>query len=248
MLTLNCVINRWPPYHLLWPRPSRCMTPFRIKVCGVTDPAVVTELARAQVDAIGLNFAPQSRRRVEQSVARAIAMQTPTGMSKIGVFVDAPLCELLDRYEAVPLDYVQLHGNESWELFSELAAAIGSERIIRAMPWNDPEGRAIEEFLQRAADAQILPAALLIDSVVAGQFGGTGAPVAWDEVGRWSRKHPEVAVVLAGGLTPANVAEAIQSARPDAVDVAGGVERSAGVKNIEACRAFAMAARGAGNW
>lgn len=235
--------------------------PFRIKICGVTDPDSIGPIAASGVDAIGLNFAPASRRRVDQATARAIASSLPTQVAKVGVFVDASLCELLDRCEAVPLDFVQLHGRESFETYAELAAAIGADRIIRALPWSpDPDlagragpetashsfvPRAIREFLERAAERQLLPAALLIDSAVGGQFGGTGLPVAWNEVGARRPGEIPVPLLLAGGLTADNVATAIDAARPEGVDVAGGVEVSAGIKDPEACRRFVERARAA---
>lgn len=235
--------------------------PFRTKICGVIDPEGIEAIAASGVEAIGLNFAPASRRRVDQVTARAIASRLPSHVAKVGVFVDAPLCEMLDRFEAVPLDFIQLHGRESFETYAELAEVIGAERIIRALPWRSESsegeraGRdlaatslvpaAIREFLAQAAERQLLPAALLIDSAVGGQFGGTGTPVAWNEVGARRPDEIPVPLLLAGGLTAENVAAAIDAARPAGVDVAGGVEVSAGIKAPEACRRFVEQARAA---
>ena len=222
------------------------MVPFRIKVCGVTEPEIVVDLACAGVDAIGLNFAPLSRRRVTQETAREIASACPAGLLKIGVFVDASIGEMIDCCESVPLDLVQLHGSESWQIYDELFGLLGPGKIVRALPWTDSAGQTINAFLDQAAAVDRLPAAILVDSAVAGRFGGTGAVVAWNEVGAWLRHYPQVPLILAGGLRPENVADAVREARPDGVDVAGGVEISPSHKDLNACRLFAAEAVAAG--
>ena len=216
--------------------------PFRVKVCGLVDPEVVSQALEAGVDAVGLNFAPISKRRVDQMTARRITVAIDGRAKVVGVFVDASLCEILDRVEAVPLDFVQLHGKESFADYAALAREIGAQRIIRALPWDATENSELQRFLDQAADQQLLPAAVLIDSVSQGQFGGTGTTVAWEQVGRRDRNKWPVPLILAGGLTPENVADAILMAEPDAVDVAGGVERSAGFKDPVKTRRFAKAA------
>lgn len=215
---------------------------FRVKVCGLVDPEVVPQALEAGVDAFGLNFAPISKRRVDQATARQITVAIDGRAKVVGVFVDASLCEILDRFEAVPLDFVQLHGKETFADYAALAREIGAQRIIRALPWDSADTSELQRFLNVASDQQLLPAAVLIDSVSQGQFGGTGTTVAWEQVGQRDRSKWPVPLILAGGLTPENVADAIRIAEPDAVDVAGGVERSAGFKDPIKTQRFATAA------
>lgn len=218
---------------------------FRIKICGVTRESDIEPILAAGVDAIGLNFVPTSKRRIDHSTAARLSNAIGSRALRVGVFADASTCEILDRWEALRLDLVQLHGKESPEFFKQLSQDLGSERIVRALAWGDEHTKTRIEFLEFVERENLRPAAILIDSAAGGQFGGTGLSVPWSEVGAWNTRPEGIPLILAGGLTPENVAQAIGSSRADGVDTAGGVETSPGVKDASACHQFAARAEAA---
>lgn len=197
----------------------------RIKVCGITTPhdAVIAESAGA--DAIGLIFASRSKRSVTLEQAAGIVQAVGPLMTKVGVFVDADI-GLVERYVAdLRLDAVQLHGSETPAYAAALAPRV---KVIRALPFSRaPTPAAVDDY---PADAFLLDAAT----------PGSGTVFDWSKALAW-RAHPRL--VLAGGLTPDNVAAAVAILQPYAVDVASGVESGPGVKNAEAVKRFVQAAR-----
>lgn len=202
----------------------------RIKICGVTDEAGAAAAAGAGADAIGLIFAP-SRRRVSRDQARRIAAALPPFVTKVGVFVNAPLGEIRALADGVRLDAVQLHGDET----AADCAAVGALgltviKAIRVAGPVDPAG------------LRALPiSAILLDTYHPDHRGGTGEP--FDR--RWAAPVAAVMpVILSGGLTPENVAAAIEAVRPYGVDVSSGVETD-GRKDPAKMRAFVAAARAA---
>ena len=218
---------------------------FRIKICGITEAAQVEGIAAGGADAIGLNFVPTSKRRVTREQAREICAATPAGILKVGVFANAPLSEMVECLEKLPLDLVQLHGAETLDAYQELARAIGAERIVRALPWGASHEAERSAFLSLVRYTGLAPAALLLDSAAGKQFGGTGLSLPWDDLSQWNQRPSDIPLILAGGLKPSNIAEAIAQVRPHGVDVAGGVESSPGIKDLELVKAFCLAARGA---
>lgn len=218
---------------------------FRIKICGVTRESDIEPILAAGADAIGLNFVPTSKRRVDHATAARLSNAIGSRALRVGVFADASSCEILDRWEGLRLDLVQLHGKESPEFFKQLARDIGSERIVRALAWGDEHSAIRVEFLEFIEREKLRPAAILIDSAAGGQFGGTGLSVPWSEVGAWNSRPDGIPLILAGGLTPENVAQAIRASRADGVDTAGGVETSPGAKDASACHLFAQRASSA---
>lgn len=196
-----------------------------MKICGVThaDDARAAEAAGA--DAVGLNFAPISRRRVTPSAAADIADALGPFVRRVGVFVDAGEEEILDAVAAARLDAVQLHGAEPAELAARLRPRLQVVRAVRFEPDSTP-----------AAWAGDPSDALLLDGV----SPGSGTPFSWDAARAW-RDHPRL--ILAGGLTPENVGAAIAALRPYAVDVASGVEGAPGRKDAARMRAFVAAVR-----
>jgi phosphoribosylanthranilate isomerase len=193
----------------------------RVKVCGVTSVADAQLAAGAGAAAIGLNFCARSPRCVDVATAEAIVTALPRTVCRVGVFVDAPRQEVAALVERLRLDAVQFHGSES-----PAYCAGWRPKVIKAL---------------RVRDAATLAAAgdyavdfILADAYVEGVAGGTGQriPLAW--VGDFDRRR----LILAGGLTPETVAEAVRVVRPAAVDVASGVERAPGVKDPERVRRF----------
>jgi phosphoribosylanthranilate isomerase len=194
---------------------------FKIKICGVTNVGDALAAVDAGADAIGLNFYHGSKRCVDVDVARRVVDAIGNRAACVGVFVNASAGEIQAICHQARLHVVQLHGNESPELIKTLGTGYD---IIRA---------------------GFAPAAILVDAAAAGQFGGTGHTVDWRQLENCQTWLKNVPLILAGGLTPANVAEAIRIVRPQAVDVASGVESAPGKKDTAKMRDFVAAARAA---
>ncbi|HEX4000509.1 MAG TPA: phosphoribosylanthranilate isomerase [Pirellulales bacterium] len=219
---------------------------FRIKICGVTTAADARGAAHAGADAIGLNFYPGSRRYLPPAAAKEVAAAIPQGVRKVGVFVNAEpdfVCREADRLR---LDLIQLAGDETPEYLSKL----GGRPVMQAFrPRLDHADalRTIVRFVEAAARLTCAPKLTLIDAHRPGEYGGTGEAVNWTLLSRlWNELDGAAPrLVLAGGLSPENVADAIAAVRPAAVDVASGVESSPGVKDSEQVRRFVAAANAA---
>src|SRR6185369_15597173 len=197
---------------------------FLIKICGVTTPE-----AAAGADAVGVNFWPGSKRFVgDHAAARRVLDALPAGVLRVGVFVNAPCAEVAATMSDLGLDRAQLHGDEAPDDF----ACVARDRIIRALRVRD-EGSL-------AAAAGWKGAVMLLDAYVEGYGGGGVAAPSGLIAARAARPF-----LLAGGLTPANVAEAIRATCPDGVDVASGVESAPGRKDPAKVAAFVRAARAA---
>lgn len=210
------------------------MSLFRIKICGVTRPDDAAAIADAGADAIGLNFYAASPRFVPDDLAAEIIAALPPQVAKVGVFVNADTAAIRDKVERLGLDWVQLHGDEPPEMVAELTGI----RVIRSVGLQDQ----VSAMSTNGKPLQ-LPQAVLIDAITASSYGGTGKTVDWDGVPEARLRLASLPVILAGGLTAENVAEAIRRAHPDAVDVASGVESSPGIKDLAAVKEFVASAR-----
>jgi phosphoribosylanthranilate isomerase len=211
---------------------------FRVKICGITNPSDVQQACEAGADAIGLNFFSGSPRCVSSEQAAVIARAVPPGVLKVGVFVNAPAAEILATAAQVPLDVVQLHGDEPASFLTELSPL----RILKVFRCGSAGLGPVIDFLADCKQFGQLPKAVLIDAAAPGQFGGSGQTVDWSTLPEIRSHLYGLPVILAGGLTPENVVEAIRVAQPDGVDVASGVEISPGVKDSEKVRRFVDAA------
>lgn len=221
------------------PFPARL--PFRIKICGITQQDDVGFSVRGGADAIGINFCPQSKRFVELDQARLILHAVPPGLVRVGVFADAdPTC-ILDHATALGLDAVQLHGHENPAIVAELpniriikAIRVSAETLPQAMletqAWQ--AGRHVNQLL-----------AILLDAHVPGELGGTGEAIPFDVASQIRKAIHEVPLILAGGLHALSVASAIQTVRPDAIDVASGVEKRPGIKDFSRIQQLVEAAK-----
>lgn len=202
----------------------------RVKICGITR----TEDARAAIsagaDAIGLVFYPPSPRAVSLEQARAIAAVAPPFVSVVGLFVDASPDSIHDVLNRVNLSLLQFHGSETPEECRRY-----QRPYLKAIHMRDDVDLREEEA--RFADA----AGLLLDAFAQDRFGGSGRTFDWSRV-PVQRTKP---IVLAGGLTPENVGEAIRRVHPDAVDVTSGVEATKGIKDTAKIAAFIAAVRAA---
>jgi phosphoribosylanthranilate isomerase len=212
---------------------------FRIKICGITTTADAQATASLGVDAMGLNFYAGSPRYVDADQARRIVAALPASIVKVGVFVNASCEEVLDAVARAGLDAIQLHGDEPPEMLCELA----DHPVIRAFRLGDGGLARIEKYLGRCRQLGSLPRMILIESAVKGEYGGTGKVADWKTVAEYPTENWHPPLVLAGGLTPANVVQAIRAARPAAVDTASGVEWKPGCKDPELVKAFVRSAR-----
>ncbi|MHB8050025.1 MAG: phosphoribosylanthranilate isomerase [Coriobacteriia bacterium] len=203
----------------------------RIKICGLTRPEDAAVAVTAGADALGVILAP-SRRRVTLEQAAAVFAAVPPLVARVGVFVDAHADEVWEAVSRLGLTAVQFHGDEAPETCA--AAPVPVIKALRVGPGFDPAG---------AERYRGVVSALLLDTLVAGEQGGTGQAFGWHDVaGRLPGWAP---VLLAGGLGPDNVAEAIGVLKPFAVDVSSGVEQAPGVKDHDLIERFAAAVRAA---
>lgn len=214
-----------------------------IKICANTslqDALIATE---AGADAVGFVFAPSPRRVTAEQVA-AITPHLPATVEKIGVFVDAALDEIVDTVKVCRLTGVQLHFDADAELPARLHEQLGPElRILRVAHFNtETETVCLAQIAEYDRDSHVH--ALLVDSWIASTAGGTGVAFDWaaarKAIFRSASAHKRIA---AGGLTPANVAEAVALLHPWGVDVASGVEAAPGRKDKAKVREFLARAR-----
>ena len=219
-----------------------------VKICGVSEPRHARAAASYGADFIGMVFAP-SRRQVTMGQARRIAealgerIEPPAAPSVdavearlragrpllVGVFADQDTDTINAIAEECRLDLVQLSGSEPWEMCGLLDRPVLKCLKVR-------EGQAPGEVLALVHGGALL----LLDPYVEGAYGGAGVTLDWEVAARVAEKRP---VVLAGGLRPDNVAQAVGSVRPWAVDVSSGIETE-GVKDVAKIRAFIRAAKG----
>ncbi len=203
----------------------------KIKICGITNVADALTAVESGADALGFVFYQPSPRNVSAKAAADIVRQLPPFVARVGVFVDATEKAVLESVSLCGLDALQFHGDETPEYCRKFSPL----KVYKAFR------------VQGLESLQSLPLyktdAWLLDSFVPDKPGGTGAKFNWDlaiEAGKLGRP-----IILAGGLTPENVAEAVRKVRPYAVDVSGGVESSPGKKDHAKVRRFVVAAKAA---
>ncbi|MBS0260451.1 MAG: phosphoribosylanthranilate isomerase [Planctomycetes bacterium] len=209
------------------------------KICGIRDLPTALAVAEAGATALGLNFYAPSPRSVSPETAAAIVAGLPPAIEPVGLFVNhaVPQVEQIARH--CGLRCVQLHGDETPEAVAHLSREF---RVIRAFRVGDDGLHEVAQYLQQCRDLEGSPWACLIDAKVAGRYGGTGHVTPWELVKReyqWGDWPP---LILAGGLNPSNVAEAIAAVNPWGVDVAGGVESAVACKDLAMVRQFVLAA------
>jgi len=212
-----------------------CSAPWA-KLCGVRDVATAAALAELGPDAIGLNFYPRSARYVAPEVAAEIGRVLPAEVAAVGVFVNSGVDEILRTVDAASLAAVQLHGDEPPEAVAELKRRRDGLAVIRAWRVGEEGLADLAGYLAACETLGVQPDAILVDAKVSGAYGGTGHTAPWHRLREYRRDWPPL--ILAGGLTPANVAEAVAAVRPWGVDTAGGVESAPGVKDAGLAAAF----------
>lgn len=196
-----------------------------IKICGLTEQEEAMECARLGADAIGLVFFEKSPRNVSIAQARQISLSLPEGCVGAGVFVNASFSFIMERASGCNLSAVQLHGNESPELVRQLRGE--GLTVIKALYLDDApsietaHGFSAHAFLVECGKG-VLP-------------GGNALSWDWGKARRFGEEHP---LVIAGGLSPDNIAEAIRKALPAAVDISSGVESAPGRKDLSKVATF----------
>ncbi len=200
----------------------------QIKICGLTQPQEAVSCAAEGADAIGYIFYPPSPRNISAERAARISRVLPEAVRPVGVFVDEDYDTVMHTAQTAGLRAVQLHGREAPTLVDRLRA--NGLTVIKTLFYNGvPDFKAIDRY---AADAY------LVECVGGPLPGGNALSWNWSATRGLSTAAP---VILAGGLTPDNIAAAIQDAQPDAVDVSSGVEQRPGRKELSKVRALCRA-------
>lgn len=209
-----------------------------VKICGITNEADAAAATQLGADAIGLNFYARSPRFIPEARAMRIVHSLPPFVEPIALFVGELFEHMIAatrRLEMVRT--IQFHGEQL------TPCPVGPFRFVPAFAIKDEDSlKAIDRYLARCRTEGQIPTAILVDAHVAGEHGGTGKTAPWDILAGF---NPGVPVILAGGLTSENVAEAVRRVRPYAVDVASGVESIPGRKDVEKMRRFLAEARAA---
>ena len=210
----------------------------RVKICGIKEKAHALAVIEAGGDFIGLVFAP-SQRQVTPIQAREIASGVKShshAIGVVGVFVNVPAPEVNRIANSCNLDWVQLSGDEPWEYCRQITKPLIKAFRIRAGQRPEQIGANLTTGAQILSSQKHL---YLLDSRVEGRYGGTGTTFDWSLARQVAERFP---VIIAGGLTPENVAQVIEMVAPWGVDVSSGVEVG-GVKDIGKIRAFIEAVR-----
>ena len=192
-----------------------------LKICGVTTLGDAKRLAELKVAALGLNFWPSSKRYCSPENASRIASHVAGDILRVGVFVNNSLPLAIELIDECLIDIVQLHGDET------------AEEVNFFIDQGIPVIRAVSA--DKLPDYE-LPShnfALLIDTPAGKDYGGTGKTFDWSIAGKFVQKNPKVPTLLAGGINPANAAEALAAVKPAALDIASGAESSPGTKDFK---------------
>lgn len=201
---------------------ARC----RVKVCGITSVADALMVSAAGADALGLVFYSKSKRNLSIEQAAEICKVAPPFVATVGLFLDAEASFVRDVLASIPLSLLQFHGSESPSYCAQF-----KHPYLKAVGM---KGIAASGGFRAYADQYLDAQGLLVDSHAPGAAGGTGETFDWTQVPQDYSKP----IILAGGLSPENVAEAIRVSRVYAVDVSSGVEQSPGIKDLLKVQAF----------
>ena len=216
---------------------------FTIKICGVIRPEDGQAVATCGADAVGLNFYPASRRFISEEAVAPLLTVIGERIQKVGVFVNEPIGEIERRVNRFKLDWVQLHGHESPRFVLELQ---GMTKVLKAFRYGATGLTDVVDYLYACRQLGGSPDAILLDAAHADLYGGTGQTLNWKRLRTELTKLPnELPWVLAGGLTPSNVGQAVRQLQPSAVDTASGVESAPGVKDTQMIAAFVEQAHSA---
>jgi phosphoribosylanthranilate isomerase len=204
----------------------------RVKICGITRPEDAELAASLGAWAIGFILWPGSKRAADPAVAAGVARAMRRRLELVGVFVNPTLDEVVQAAEAIGFTYVQLHGDEGPAFCTAVAERTGV-RVIKALGIGS--GADIRAAQRYHTDLHLL------DAAAGAAYGGTGRTWDWDLL---AQRRSNTPLLLSGGLTPENVAEAIAAVRPWGVDVSSGVESAPGIKDPAKVEAFFAAVQG----
>ncbi|WP_069790758.1 phosphoribosylanthranilate isomerase [Cyanobacterium sp. IPPAS B-1200] len=199
----------------------------RIKICGLTNVEEARAIASMGVDTIGFICVQESPRYISPSSIRAIVEKLPPQVSTIGVFVNAPLSEIIKIVEDAKLTGVQLHGEEDTAFCQQLREKLPDIEIIKAIRYKNPQSQQEAEEYIPVVDT------LLIDTYQKGIHGGTGKTFNWQELRDYRPSRPWL---VAGGVSPDNVITAFNTLQCDGIDLSSKVEISPGKKDLEKIR------------
>ena len=197
-----------------------------IKICGIKELQDALAAIEAGADYLGFNFYPKSVRFIEKEmcveITSALKREHPQ-IKLVGVFVNSPVDEVKHILETCHLDLAQLHGDETPEMLEAFSGKAFKAIRLSASTSVD---ESVSPFLKSVPESA--SPALLIDAAVKGVYGGSGVTADWSAAAELAKKYP---LLLAGGLTPENVADAVRQVKPWGVDVASGVESASGEKD-----------------
>jgi len=202
---------------------DRAAPPRRIKICGIARADQGRAIAAAGATALGFICVRQSRRYVPPSQIGAIATQLPPGVDRVGVFADASIAAIAQTVALGRLSGVQLHGSETPAFCQALRRQLPATELIKTLTVSAPA-----DLAQAAAYVPVVDA-LLLDAYHPQLAGGTGRPLDWQTL---SAFDPGCPWLLAGGLTPQNIGQALSLLQPDGIDLSSGVERAPGDKDL----------------
>ena len=204
----------------------------KVKICGITSAKDAHAVAEAGADALGINFWPKSKRYIAMESARAWLPDVE--VARVGVFVNATLAEISAILESGMIDLAQLHGDETPEFAQALAD--------RGLPFIKAVG--VRDDTSIAGVRDYPTGGILLDAYCPGEYGGVGETFDWELARRVVEENADKRIILAGGLTPENVGDAVSAVSPFAVDIASGAESSPGVKDLVKVRRLIEKARG----
>ena len=208
----------------------------KIKICGIKTLKDALAAIEAGVDYLGFNFYPKSVRFIEKEtcaeITSALKREHPQ-IKLVGVFVNLSVDEIKDILNICQLDLAQLHGDETPEMLESFNGK--AFKAIRLSATTSVE-TSVHPFVKQSDDSP----ALLVDAAVKGVYGGSGVTADWSVAAELAKRYP---LLLAGGLTPENVADAVRQVRPWGVDVASGVESAPGEKDASRMSAFVKAVK-----
>ena len=197
----------------------------RVKICGITQTKQGQEIAALGADSIGFICVERSPRYITPDKIRAIADKLPLETDKVGVFADHSVAAITRVVDEANLTSVQLHGKESSDFCDRLRSAIAPEiEIIKAFRIKTADS------LKETARYSSCVDTLLLDAYHPQMLGGTGETIDWQDLTEFK---PSIPWMLAGGLTPDNVSQALSRLQPDGIDLSSGVERSPGDKDLD---------------